>query len=126
MKLPAGEKSCVIHKCFPGTNHFVRVYSMQAEDKVLDRSRLTTIQTSAPPDPPNVSLRACNFKYVAIEWQKPGTYGDAGITGYKVIVNGVVEAVLGVDQCTYSYAGGHWCKEYVFQVQVGLISSHLS
>ncbi|ELT90741.1 hypothetical protein CAPTEDRAFT_219540 [Capitella teleta] len=117
VKLPAGEKSCVIHKCFPGTNHFVRVYSMQAEDRVLDRSRLTTIQTSAPPDPPNVTQRACNFKYVAIEWQKPATYGDAGVTGYKVIVNGVVDATLGPDQCTYSFAGGNWCKEYAFQVQ---------
>ena len=67
-------------------------------------------------------IRACNFKYVAIEWQKPATYGDAAVTGYKVFVNGVVEAVLGVDQCTYSYTSGKWCHEYVFQVQVSTVS----
>ena len=45
-------------------------------------------------------------------------YGDAKITGYKVFVNGVVEAVLGPDQHTYSFTHGKWCKEYIFQVQV--------
>ena len=44
-------------------------------------------------------------------------YGDAMITGYKVYVNGVVEALLGADQFTYSFTQGKWCREYVFQVQ---------
>ena len=66
-------------------------------------------------------LRACNFKYIAIQWEKPASYGDALITGYKVFVNGVVEAVLGADQFTYSFTHGKWCREYVFQVQVGSV-----
>lgn len=45
-------------------------------------------------------------------------YGDAIVTGYKVYVNGVVEALLGADQFTYSFTHGKWCREYVFQVQV--------
>ncbi len=63
-------------------------------------------------------FRACNFKYVAIEWEPPSCYGDAKITGYKVYVNGVVEALLGADQQTYSFTHGRWCREYAFQVQV--------
>ncbi len=62
--------------------------------------------------------RACNFKYVAIEWDKPRCYGDAKVTGYKVYVNGVVEAILAADQQTYSFTHGRWCREYAFQVQV--------
>ena len=57
VKLPTSERSCVIHKCYPGTNHFVRVYAVGADDSQLDRSRVVTIQTSAPPDPPNVTTR---------------------------------------------------------------------
>ena len=60
--------------------------------------------------------RAVNFKYIAIEWEKPKSYGDAGITGYKVYVNGVVEAALGPEQFTFSYTAGKWCREYAFQV----------
>ena len=40
------------------------------------------------------------------------------MTGYKVYVNGVVEAVLGPEQFTYTFTQGKWCKEYSFQVQV--------
>jgi len=61
---------------------------------------------------------AVNFRYIAIEWQKPSMYGDANITGYKIYVNGIVEAVLGSDQYTFSYTKGSPCLEYVFQIQV--------
>ena len=62
--------------------------------------------------------RACNFKYIAIEWVKPATYGSAQITGYKVYVNGVVEALLKIDQLCFTFMQGKWCRDYVFQVQV--------
>ena len=62
-------------------------------------------------------FRACNFKYIAIQWEEPASYGDALIVGYKVFINGVVEAVLGQDQRSYSFTNGKWCKEYIFQVQ---------
>ena len=45
-------------------------------------------------------------------------YGSAHITGYKVYVNGVVEALLKADQLNFSFTHGKWCREYVFQVQV--------
>ncbi len=57
MKLPSGEKSCVLHKCYPGTNHFLRVFAMSKEDKVLDVSKQMTVQTAAPPDTVLVTLR---------------------------------------------------------------------
>jgi hypothetical protein len=63
-------------------------------------------------------IRACNFKYIAIQWDQPKQYGDARIIGYKVYVNGVVEAVLGPDTFSFTYSHGKWCKEYSFQVQV--------
>jgi uncharacterized integral membrane protein len=68
----------------------------------------------------NFDYRACNFRYIAIQWEKPTTYGDALITGYKVYVNGIVEAVLSADSLSYTFTQGKWCQEYSFQVQVGL------
>ena len=64
------------------------------------------------------SCRACNFRYIAIQWEKPTTYGDALITGYKIYVNGIVEAVLSADSLSYTFTQGKWCQEYSFQVQV--------
>jgi len=66
-----------------------------------------------------LSYRACNFRYVAVQWDKPNTYGDALITGYKVFVNGIVQHTLNADQLSFTYTEGKWCHEYTFQVQVG-------
>jgi len=55
--LPAAEKSCVIHKCYPGTFHHVRVYAVGVDDSLIARSRRLTVQTSAPPQPPCLALR---------------------------------------------------------------------
>ena len=57
VKLPAGEKSCVIHKCYAGTNHFIRIYAIGTEERLLEKSRQITVQTSAAPDTPVVTLR---------------------------------------------------------------------
>ena len=57
VKLPSGERSCILHKCYPGTNHYIRIYAMNNTDQVLDRSRQITVQTSAAPDMPVVSVR---------------------------------------------------------------------
>ena len=57
MKLPAGEKSCVLHKCFPGSVHYVRVWAMGKDDRVMDVSKQLTVQTSASPDTPTVTVR---------------------------------------------------------------------
>lgn len=61
-----------------------------------------------------------NFKYIAIEWMKPRTYGDAAVSAYKVYVNGIVEATLTADQLSFSFTKGIACHEYAFQVQVFL------
>jgi len=73
------------------------------------------------------SLRAVNLKYIAIEWMKPRTFGDAAVSAYKVYVNGVVEATLGADQLSFCFSNGVACHEYVFQVQVSpyLLSLHI-
>ena len=65
-----------------------------------------------------MSFRAVNFKYIAIEWMKPRTFGDAAVAAYKVYVNGIVEATLNADQLSFSFTKGVACHEYVFQVQV--------
>ncbi|XP_059161356.1 uncharacterized protein LOC131944640 isoform X2 [Physella acuta] len=117
VKLSKADTNCVINKCLPGTTHFVRVVGLATNGQIIEKSKQLTIQTSAPPDAPQLSVRACNFRYIAIQWEKPTTYGEAYVVGYKVYVNGVVEEILNADQLSYTYTQGKWCREYVFQVQ---------
>ena len=118
VRLSSKDSNCVINKCLPGTTHFVRLLALDEDGQIKERSKQMTVQTSAPPDGPTLSLRACNFRYIAVQWDKPNTYGDALITGYKVYLNGIVEAILNADQLSYTYTHGKWCQEYSFQVQV--------
>ncbi|ESO91438.1 hypothetical protein LOTGIDRAFT_153880 [Lottia gigantea] len=117
VQLSAKDTNCVINKCLPGTNHFVRLVAFDSGGQIWEKSRQMTIQTSAPPDAPILSIRASNFRYLAIQWEKPSEYGDAIIAGYKVFVNGIVEAHLAADQLSYTFTNGRWCHEYSFQVQ---------
>ncbi|XP_052779768.1 uncharacterized protein LOC128217013 isoform X4 [Mya arenaria] len=117
VRLSNKDSNCVINKCLPGTTHFVRLLALDGDGQIKDRSKQLTVQTSAPPDAPCLALRACNFRYIAIQWDKPNMYGDALITGYKVYVNGIVESILNADQLSYTYTHGKWCQEYSFQVQ---------
>jgi len=66
-----------------------------------------------------------NFKYIAIEWMKPRTFGDAAVAAYKVYVNGIVEATLSADQLSFSFTKGVACHQYIFQVQVLCLSLDL-
>lgn len=61
--------------------------------------------------------RACNLKYISIQWEKPQCYGSAYITGYRVYVDGICEAVNSPDQLIFNYTTGKFCTEYSFQVQ---------
>ncbi|GFR62047.1 fibronectin, partial [Elysia marginata] len=126
VKLSNKDSNCVINKCLAGTTHFVRIVACNVNNQILDKSRQLTVQTSAPPDAPKLSVRACNFRYIAIQWDKPTTYGDALVTGYKVYVNGIIEAVLAADQLSYTYTQGKWCHEYAFQVQALTAGDHLN
>ncbi|XP_076447663.1 uncharacterized protein LOC143284653 isoform X3 [Babylonia areolata] len=117
VRLSAKDISCVINKCLPGTTHFVRLLAYNEDGTILEKSKQLTVQTSAPPDAPVLSVRACNFRYIAVQWDKPTTYGDALITGYKVYVNGIVEAVLSADSLSFTFTQGKWCQEFSFQVQ---------
>lgn len=56
-RLGAREQTCTISKCFPGTNHFVRVLVLGHNGEVLEKSRQITVQTSAAPDTPVVHVR---------------------------------------------------------------------
>jgi len=71
VRLPASEKSCVIHKCYPGTFHYVRVYCVGVDDTLIARSCRLTVQISAPPEPPSVSLRYYNAPLC--HWSCSGT-----------------------------------------------------
>lgn len=62
-------------------------------------------------------FRACNLKYISIQWEKPRCYGSAHITGYRIYIDGICEAVNGPDQMIYNYTTGKFCTEYSFQVQ---------
>lgn len=117
VRLSSQDNSCVINNCLPGTTHFVRLLALDDDGQVKERSKQYTIQTSAPPDSPVLTIRACNFRYIAVQWDKPNTYGDAVITGYKVYVNGIVESILNADQLSFTFTHGKWCQEYAFQVQ---------
>ena len=57
MQLPAGERTCIVHKCFPGVMHFFRVHACGEDERIVSRSTQIQIQTSAAPSTPNVSLR---------------------------------------------------------------------
>ncbi len=52
VKLSPRDHTCVIHKCCPGTNHYIQVAAVTDGEQVVARSRLVTVQTSAPPTPP--------------------------------------------------------------------------
>lgn len=62
--------------------------------------------------------RACNFKYITMEWNRPMSYGEAPIVAYKIFIDGKVEAVLSSDQTVFTLSKGEPCHEYVFQIQV--------
>ncbi|XP_063446523.1 uncharacterized protein LOC134726026 isoform X8 [Mytilus trossulus] len=117
VRLSSQDSSCVINNCLPGTTHFVRLLALVDDGQIKERSKQYTIQTSAPADSPVQTVRACNFRYIAVQWDKPNTYGDAVITGYKVYVNGIVESILNADQLSFTFTHGKWCQEYAFQVQ---------
>ena len=63
VQLPEGERSCVIHKCYPGTNHFIRIYACGDDERILDKSTQIQTQTSAAPSTPAVSLRYATLSF---------------------------------------------------------------
>ena len=93
---------------------------------MVSRSKNLIVQITAAPDAPVLKLRACNFKYVTMEWTKPMCYGDALVIAYKVYVDGKVEAVLAADQQSFTLTKGEACHEYAFQVQAMTAEENLS
>lgn len=57
VKLSEKDSSCVINNCLPGTTHFVRLIAIDTDGQILEKSKQLTIQTSAPPDSPILSIR---------------------------------------------------------------------
>jgi hypothetical protein len=101
-----------------GFTYCIKVSSIKNTNTMVNRSNNVVIQITAAPDAPSLKLRACNFKYVTMEWNKPACYGDASIIAYKIYIDGRVEAVLAADQLSYTLSKGDPCREYSFQVQV--------
>ncbi|XP_014680478.1 PREDICTED: uncharacterized protein LOC106820479, partial [Priapulus caudatus] len=106
-----------MENCYAGATYYIKLLLISHKDQVLSQSRQLNVQTSASPDTPILSLRACNFKYIAIQWEKPSVYGSAHITSYRLFINGVVESNLSPQQTAYTFTSGAWCREYVFQLQ---------
>lgn len=120
IRLQSQTTSYRIKKLRSGFTYSVRLSTMK-HNNVLNKSKYVILQTSAPPEAPIPKLRACNFKYITIEWSKPYCYGEAQVVAYKVYVDGKVEAVLSSEQTSFTLSKGEPCHEYVFQLQVNLI-----
>ncbi|ESN91000.1 hypothetical protein HELRODRAFT_182345 [Helobdella robusta] len=118
VQLESSETRCTLHKCAPGVQHCIRLYTYDAKNRLVGRSKVVKVVTSAPAGAPVVCVKATNFNYVTIEWEEPKSFGDATITGYKVFIDGVAESNdLGSTARSFAFTGGVWCKDYVFQVQ---------
>jgi hypothetical protein len=109
-----------------GYTYCIKITSIKSTNTMVNRSKNILITITAPPDAPVLKLRACNFKYISFEWNKPLCYGDANLIAYKVYIDGKVEAVLGADQQVFTLSKGEPCHEYTFQVQAMTLDENLS
>ena len=107
-----------IQKLKPGFLYCLKVSAIKLNKTVVTRCKNYVFQTCAPPDTPVLKLRACNFKYITVEWNKPMTYGEADIVNYRLFIDGKLEAVLSSEQTIFTLSKGEPCHEYSFQVQV--------
>ena len=96
-------------------------YSIQVlaikESVLINQSKYYIVDTNAPPDCPVLKLRACNSKYITIEWARPNIYGDAHVVGYRIYINGKMEKTLPDYYTSFTLAEGESCIEYNFQIQ---------
>ena len=105
-----------ILKLKAGYHYCLKVSAIKLNNTVVTRSKNYIFQTCAPPDTPTLKLRACNFKYITVEWNKPNTYGEAQIVNYRLFIDGKLEAVLSSEQTVFTLSKGEPCHEYSFQV----------
>ncbi len=73
-----------------------------------------------------LQFRACNFKYITIEWNRPRSYGDAIVVGYKIYIDGKATAVVSSEQTAFTLSNGIPSHDYSFQVQVIILSLFFS
>ncbi|XP_077978814.1 uncharacterized protein LOC144434231 [Glandiceps talaboti] len=116
-KLASDETDYTIYRCAAGTNHFIRVFAIGRQDKVICKSKQLTIQTSAAITTPILSLRSCTFTHITVAWQEPRTYGDTQLKGYKLVINGMDDIEILPHVTTYTFTKGEMCKEYKFTIQ---------
>ena len=119
-----GEHKCAgnvfsyrIRKLRSGYTYAIKVCAHKYPNQMVHQSKNHIFQLNASPDCPILKLRACNFKYITMEWNRPKTYGDTQVVAYKVHVNGKVEAILSAEQQAFTLSKGEPCHEYKFQVQ---------
>lgn len=125
VRVPANTFNNRIKKLRSGFSYSVRITTVK-NNTVLNKSKYLIIQTSAPPDTPALKLRACNFKYITIEWNRPYNYGEAKIVAYKIFLDGKVEAVISSEQTSFTLSKGEPCHEYTFQIQAITADENLS
>jgi hypothetical protein len=106
-----------------GFTYCVRIVAMQNNIQIVNKSKYIILQTSASPEAPEPKIRACNFKYITIEWNKPWTYGDAKIIAYKIYVDGKVEAVVSSELTAFTLSKGEPCHEYSYKFSKKLIKN---
>ena len=116
-KCPGNVTSYRIKKLRAGYTYAIKMSSLKSNNVVINRSKNYLLQLSAPPDCPILKLRACNFKYITMEWNRPRAYGENQVIAYKLYVDNKVEAVLSAEQTAFTLSKGEPCREYSFQVQ---------
>lgn len=106
-----------IKNCIPGYTYALRATAIEKLGVIANKSKFYLVQMCAPPDTPIMHVRACNFKYITMEWSKPQTYGQAEIQSFKIFLDGKAAAILSSDQTAFTLTNGEPCHEYVFQIQ---------
>ena len=66
VKLSEKDSSCVINNCLPGTTHFVRLIAIDGDGQSVEKSRQLTVQTSAPPDSPLLTVRYYTYRLMCL------------------------------------------------------------
>ncbi len=109
-----------------GYTYCIKVSAMKNANTVVNRSKNILVELNASPDAPVLKLRACNYKYITMEWNKPKSYGETSIIAYKLYVDGKTEAILSADQNIFTLSKGKSGHEYTFQVQAMTAEEHVS
>ncbi|CAF0740560.1 unnamed protein product, partial [Didymodactylos carnosus] len=117
IKVSKRHRHTVLKDLRPGFTYGIMVMAVDKNGGVLYTSDKTTIQMSAPPNAPWVTIRDRASDHVTIEWKPATSYGDLAVVGYKIFINNRLAAILSHDQLTYTLSNGTPCETYTVHVQ---------